>query len=33
MGKHNDKFIIVLDIDEVFSHDELGLVEALVTDV
>ncbi|MBJ6727862.1 chemotaxis protein CheW [Geomesophilobacter sediminis] len=27
MGKHNDQFIIILDIDRVFSVDELLLVE------
>ncbi len=28
MGKQNDKFIIILDIDRVFSVDELALVQA-----
>jgi purine-binding chemotaxis protein CheW len=28
MGKQNDKFIILLDIDRVFSVDELSLVQA-----
>lgn len=27
MGKHNDEFIIILDIDKVFSSDELSLVQ------
>jgi purine-binding chemotaxis protein CheW len=27
MGRHNDKFIIILDIDKVFSTDELALVQ------
>lgn len=27
MGKHNDEFIILLDIDRVFSADELALVQ------
>lgn len=27
MGKHNDEFIIILDIDKVFSTDELSLVQ------
>jgi hypothetical protein len=26
MGKHNEQFIIILDIDRVFSADELTLV-------
>jgi len=29
MGKHNNRFIIILDIDKVFSVDEVSLVEAL----
>jgi hypothetical protein len=28
MGKQNDRFILLLDIDKVFSTDELALVEA-----
>ena len=28
MGKHNEQFIIILDIDRVFSADELTLVGA-----
>ena len=28
MGKQNDRFIIILDIDKVFSSDELALVRA-----
>ncbi len=28
MGKHNDKFIIILDIDKIFSTDELAIVQA-----
>jgi purine-binding chemotaxis protein CheW len=27
MGRHNDRFIIILDIDKVFSSDELALVK------
>ncbi len=27
MGKHNDRFIIILDVDKVFSMDELALVQ------
>lgn len=27
MGKHNDKFIIILDIDKIFSTDELTIVQ------
>jgi len=29
MGKHNDEFIIILDIDKVFSSDELSLVQGV----
>ena len=29
MGRQNDRFIIILDIDRVFSHDELDLVQGL----
>jgi purine-binding chemotaxis protein CheW len=32
MGKHNDKFIIILDVDKVFSADELALVQAVQED-
>ncbi len=28
MGKHNDRFVIILDIDKIFSTDELALVQA-----
>jgi purine-binding chemotaxis protein CheW len=28
MGKHNDRFIILLNIDRVFSTDELALVQS-----
>ena len=28
MGKHNDHFIIILDVDKIFSTDELALVQA-----
>ncbi len=28
IGKHNEAFVIILDIDRVFSSDELALVEA-----
>ena len=28
MGKHNEKFIIILDIDKVFSAEELAVVQA-----
>ena len=27
IGRQDDQFIIILDIDRIFSHDELGLVE------
>jgi len=27
MGKQNDRFVIILDIDKVFSVDELALVQ------
>jgi chemotaxis signal transduction protein len=27
MGKRDDRFIIILDIDKVFSSDELALVQ------
>jgi len=27
MGKQNDKFIIILDIDKIFSTEELALVQ------
>jgi len=27
MGKHNDEFIIILDIDKVFSADEISTVQ------
>ena len=27
MGKHDNKFIMILDIDKVFSADELALVQ------
>jgi len=29
MGKHHDEFIIILDIDKVFSSDELSLVQGV----
>ncbi len=32
MGKQNDKFIIILDIDKIFSTDELALVQESQTD-
>jgi len=32
MGKQNDKFIIILDIDKVFSVDELALVQVEKTE-
>jgi purine-binding chemotaxis protein CheW len=32
MGKYNDKFIIILDVDKVFSADELSLVQAVQED-
>ena len=28
IGKHNDQFIIILDVDRIFSSDELALVHA-----
>jgi purine-binding chemotaxis protein CheW len=28
MGKHNDQFIIILDVDKVFSTNELAMVQA-----
>lgn len=28
MGKHNERFVIVLDIDKVFSTDEISLIQA-----
>ncbi len=28
MGKQNDRFVIILDIDKIFSTDELALVQA-----
>ncbi|EAT14634.1 chemotaxis protein CheW [Desulfuromonas acetoxidans] len=28
MGKHNEEFIIILDIDRVFSADEISLIQA-----
>jgi purine-binding chemotaxis protein CheW len=28
MGKHNDKFIIILDIDKVFSAEEIAMTQA-----
>ncbi len=28
MGKHNDRFVLILDIDKVFSTDELAVVQA-----
>lgn len=31
MGKHNNRFIIILDIDKVFSVDEVAAVETLGT--
>jgi purine-binding chemotaxis protein CheW len=27
MGRQDDRFIIILDIDRVFSHDEIGAVQ------
>lgn len=27
MGKHNDQFIIILDVDKIFSTDELAMVQ------
>ncbi|EAT15431.1 chemotaxis protein CheW [Desulfuromonas acetoxidans] len=32
MGKHNDEFIIILDIDRVFSADEISLIQAVDSD-
>jgi purine-binding chemotaxis protein CheW len=29
MGRQNDRFIIILDIDRVFSHDEIGVVQGV----
>ncbi|EAT14536.1 chemotaxis protein CheW [Desulfuromonas acetoxidans] len=29
MGKHNEEFIIILDIDKVFSADEITLIQAV----
>jgi purine-binding chemotaxis protein CheW len=29
MGRQNDRFIIILDIDRVFSSDELGMVQGI----
>lgn len=29
MGKHNEQFVIILDIDRVFSSDELAIVQQL----
>jgi len=29
MGRQNDRFIIILDIDRVFSHDELGMAQEI----
>ena len=29
MGKHNEQFIIILDIDKVFTQGELGLVQGM----
>jgi purine-binding chemotaxis protein CheW len=28
MGKHNDQFVIILDIDKIFSNEELAVVQA-----
>lgn len=33
MGKHNDEFIILLDIDKVFSNDELSLAQESIRDI
>ncbi|MBF0647155.1 chemotaxis protein CheW, partial [Desulfuromonas acetoxidans] len=30
--KHNDEFIIILDIDRVFSADEISLIQAVDSD-
>lgn len=32
MGRHKDEFIIILDVDHVFSADELAAVQALETE-
>jgi purine-binding chemotaxis protein CheW len=32
MGKHNEEFVIILDIDKVFSADEISLLQATGTD-
>lgn len=32
MGKHNEEFIIILDIDRVFSADEISLIQAVDKD-
>ena len=32
MGKHGERFIIILDIDKIFSGDELALVQNIRTD-
>jgi len=29
MGRQNDRFLIILDIDRVFSHDELGMAQEI----
>lgn len=33
MGKHNDQFVIILDIDKIFSNEELAVVQAAGTGV
>jgi purine-binding chemotaxis protein CheW len=32
MGKHGERFIIILDIDKVFSGDELSVVQCVRTE-
>lgn len=32
MGKHNEQFVIILDLDKVFSADEFSLLQATGTD-
>lgn len=32
MGKHEERFVIILDIDKVFSADEISLLQATETD-
>nr|WP_320050252.1 chemotaxis protein CheW [uncultured Desulfuromonas sp.] len=33
MGKHNEEFIIILDVDRVFSADEISLIQTFDKDV